>query len=124
MWALCPIRMAGRPGTLTPLRSVPGADSATWYHSDGRVWGRCGSPASSAPPPATAGPLAAQALLSGSRWIRPAGSASVRVSSVAAAVAVPADTGWAVAGWTVAGWADAGRVMAAVAAVEVPVAVA
>ena len=57
--------MPGRPGTLTPLTDSPGASSATWYQTDGMVCGRCGSPASMARPPWTAGPLAAQALLSG-----------------------------------------------------------
>ena len=69
--ALCPIKIPGRPGTLTPATSKPGADRATSYQTDGIVCGRCGSPASSAPPPCTAGPLAAHALLSGywCRWL-------------------------------------------------------
>src|SRR5580704_17753244 len=66
MWALWPIRTPGTPGTLTPATSKPGADIATSYQIDGSVCGRCGSPASSAPPlPLIAGPFAAQALLSG-----------------------------------------------------------
>ena len=65
MLVLCPIKMPGRPGTLTPAAAKPGAAKATSYQTDGIVCGRCGSPASSAPPPATAGPLAAHALLSG-----------------------------------------------------------
>ena len=75
MSALCPITTAGRPGTLTPDTARPGADRATWYHSEGSVCGRCGSPASIAPAPATRDPPAAQALLSGKAWSRPAGSA-------------------------------------------------
>src|SRR5579875_1527661 len=66
MRELCPISTPGTPGMDTPLTSRPGADSATWYQMDGSVCGRCGSPASIDPPPATLGPLAAHALLSGS----------------------------------------------------------
>jgi hypothetical protein len=65
MWRLCPSRIPGSPGTLTPLTDKPGADSATWYQTEGMVCTRCGSPASMDLPPATAGPLAAHALLSG-----------------------------------------------------------
>ena len=65
MCRLWPRRTPGRPGTLAPLTAYPGADSATWYQMDGMVCGRCGSPASIDRPPATAGPLAAHALLSG-----------------------------------------------------------
>ena len=87
MRALYPIKIPGRPGTLTPAASKPGADRAASYQTDGIVCGRCGSPASSAPPPATAGPLAAQALLSGysCRW--PVGSWLSWASRAPAAVA-------------------------------------
>src|ERR1700733_2122906 len=89
---LWPRRIPGRPGTVTPLTAYPGADSATWYQIDGMVCGRCGSPASIDPPPATAGPSAAHALLSGSVGIWPAGRALTAAGSAAAAVAWPADT--------------------------------
>src|SRR5215475_12499537 len=59
---------------------------------EGTVCGRCGSPASIDFAPATLGPLAAQALLSGNSWIRPGGSALAWASMAAAAVAVRADT--------------------------------
>ncbi len=100
MRALCPIRIPGRPGTLTPATSKPGADRATSYQTDGTVCGRCGSPASSAPPVLTAGPFAAQALLSGywCSWL--AGSWLSWASSVPAAVAsalVTAERGVALA---------------------------
>src|SRR5271165_2329811 len=91
MCALCPISTPGTPGTVTPLASSPGADSAASYQTDGSVCGRCGSPASIAPCPATAGPLAAQALLSGSRCTSPAGSRLTWASSVPAAVVTAAD---------------------------------
>src|SRR5579875_33687 len=65
MRELCPISTPGTPGMDTPLTCSPGADSATWYQMDGSVCGRCGSPASIDPPPATPGPFAAHALLSG-----------------------------------------------------------
>src|SRR5450631_1991845 len=51
---------------------------------------RCGSPASMDLPPATAGPLAAHALLSGYRCTAPAGSALTWASSADAAVAADA----------------------------------
>src|SRR6266480_4086211 len=57
---------------------------------EGTVCGRCGSPASIAFAPATLGPLAAQALLSGYWWIRPGGSALAWASIAAAAVATRA----------------------------------
>src|SRR5215468_1512019 len=91
MWALWPISTPGRPGTLTPVTDRPGADSATWYQMDGTVCGRWGSPASIDFAPATLGPLAAQALLSGNSWIRPEGSALASASMAAAAVAVRAE---------------------------------
>src|SRR5215468_2433832 len=91
MWALWPISTPGRPGTLTPVTDRPGADSATWYQMDGTVCGRWGSPASIDFAPATLGPLAAQALLSGNSWIRPGGSALASASMAAAAVAVRAE---------------------------------
>src|SRR6266516_5425146 len=90
MWALWPISTPGRPGTLTPVTDRPGADSATWYQMEGTVCGRCGAPASIAFAPATLGPLAAQALLSGYWWIRPGGSALAWASVGAAAVATRA----------------------------------
>src|SRR6266516_4273078 len=90
MWALWPISTPGRPGTLTPVTDRPGADSATWYQMEGTVCGRCGAPASIAFAPATLGPLAAQALLSGDWWIRPGGSALAWASIAAAAVATRA----------------------------------
>src|SRR5512132_3279914 len=92
MWALWPISTPGRPGTLTPVTDRPGADSATWYQMDGTVCGRCGSPASIDFAPATAGPLAAQALLSGYRWIRPGGSAFACARMADAALAACAVT--------------------------------
>src|SRR5262249_33848432 len=58
---------------------------------DGTVCGRWGSPASIDFAPATLGPLAAQALLSGNSWIRPGGSALASASMAAAAVAVRAE---------------------------------
>src|SRR5437660_1552742 len=57
---------------------------------DGTVCGRCGSPASIDFAPATLGPLAAQALLSGNSWIRPGGRALAWASMAAAAVATRA----------------------------------
>src|SRR5450755_2886576 len=92
MWSLCPSRMPGRPGTLTPVTDRPGARSATWYQTEGMVCGRCGSPASMALPPATAGPLTAHALLSGERCTAPAGSALTWARSADAAVASAAGT--------------------------------
>src|SRR5215469_7891438 len=92
MCALCPIRIPGRPGTLTPDTCSPGARSATSYQIDGSVCSRCGSPASSAPPFATCGPLAAHALLSGAVCSWPAGSAAVCARIAPAACAVLADT--------------------------------
>src|SRR6516162_4057254 len=89
MCALCPISTPGRPGTVTPVTARPGADSDAWYQTDGMVCGRCGSPAS-IETPATARPLAAQALLSGYRCTRPAGSAAVSRKTAPAATAVPA----------------------------------
>src|SRR5690242_14435449 len=86
MCALCPMSTPGRPGTVTPVTARPGADSAAWYHTDGSVCGRCGSPASIAAP-ATARPLAAQALLSGYRCTRPAGSALISCNTEPAAIA-------------------------------------
>src|SRR5215469_11086827 len=88
---LCPMSTPGRPGTLTPVTSKPGAEIATWYHTDGRVCGRCGSPASIDLPPATLGPLAAQALLSGAPWICPRGRELVTARMAAAARATDAD---------------------------------
>src|ERR1700744_2102073 len=82
---LCPIRTPGTPGTVTPLASRPGAEMAAWYQIDGNVCGRCGSPASMAPWPSTAGPFAAQALLSGSRCTSPAGSRLIWASRSTAA---------------------------------------
>ena len=55
----------GMPGVLTPDTASPGALSATWNQNDGSVCGTCGSPASTAPPPATFPPFTAQALESG-----------------------------------------------------------
>src|SRR5262249_60480793 len=75
MWALWPRSTPGSPGTVTPVTDSPGADRAAWYQIEGTVCGRCGSPASIDAAPATAGPFAAQALLSGYWWIRPGGSA-------------------------------------------------
>src|SRR5690348_13367267 len=86
MCALSPMSTPGRPGTVTPVTARPGADSAAWYHTDGSVCGRCGSPASIAAP-ATARPLAAQALLSGYRCTRPAGSALISCNTEPAAIA-------------------------------------
>src|ERR1700684_4469135 len=92
MRALCPIKMPGRPGTLTPVTAKPGADRAASYQTEGSVCGRCGSPASSAPPPATAGPFAAHALLSGYSCSWPAGSWLNWASRVAAACACGPET--------------------------------
>ena len=63
--ALCPSSTPGMPGALTPDTARPGALSATWNQNDGSVCGTCGSPASSAPPPAARLPFTAQALESG-----------------------------------------------------------
>src|SRR5215471_6315576 len=87
MCALWPRRIPGRPGTLTPETWYPGADSATSYHTDGSVCGRCGSPPSTAPPPETAGPFTAHALLSGYWWICPDRSWLSSPSSALAACA-------------------------------------
>ena len=59
------------PGMLTPATSGPARTAPTWYQTEGSVCGRCGSPASSAPPPATLGPFTAHALLSGNWWTSP-----------------------------------------------------
>src|SRR5215470_8549772 len=108
MCALCPISTPGRPGTVTPVTARPGADSAAWYQTGGSVCGRCGSPASIATP-ATARPLAAQALLSGYRCTRPAGSRVICCNTEPAAIAAPAAEPVAVAGpgaaVVTAGWA-------------------
>src|SRR6516225_2293887 len=86
MWALCPMSTPGRPGTLTPVTDRPGADRAAWYQIDGTVWGRCGSPASIDTRPATRGPFAAQALLSGP-WCTEAAGVWARIAAAAVASA-------------------------------------
>src|SRR5215470_17300705 len=81
---------------------------------DGTVCGRWGSPASIDFAPATLGPLAAQALLSGNSWIRPGGSALAWASMAVAAVAVRAET-WLLSepGPDTAAFAAAGLAVAA-----------
>src|ERR1700761_9471721 len=83
--------MPGTPGTLTPATWYPGADSATSYQTDGSVCARWGSPPSNAPPPLTAGPFTAQALLSGVWCTWPNLSWLTWASNCPAAWATPSD---------------------------------